>query len=460
MPPAPKNRDARKDAAPRQSRIGNAATASLLGESAGGKTLPPAVVAKMEHSLGVDLSHVRVRDDAAAHNATQSLEAEAFLQDGQIYWGSGAPPVESAAAEPLLAHELAHAAQLEEASSIQDRVSAPGETSEVQANQAASQALAGQQASAGKGGAVAGTQTQPKVTIVEAEYAEVALTAFLQKVASTVPPQDIRTAQVVKDALTKLLFSGGPSLAVPDVAAFMASAPNAPAKMAHEFVKKVRRISKSAVDSLATAPFIDRQPSKIERVGQLIKSTTPADMPKPIDPTQKSSEDQAKETQEKFDAIRQTKSPPVYGPVSIDLLRLWNIKQNYQKVVNAPPTKAPSAEAQSYPEVEAAIAKIPKNIMVPKGKADDGSWADAQDFARDLARQLDIAQKANQDTITMPLGDNYSGIQDRDAMRDAVESIIAQIRKALPHHAAAVKHVDVRTGKSLLTRGMIVETNP
>jgi hypothetical protein len=467
MPPAAKNRpDRSKDGGPRVSGIGNAATASLLHGESSGKSIPSDVRVRMEQSLGADLSGVRVRDDSSARDAAGSLNAVAFVRDGQIHWGADAPAVDSAEAAPLLAHELAHVVQQRRATVIEDRVSVPGEESEVHADASAGRGLAGQRAVPASTGAVPATQRQgkPEETIddptkVTQAEAEVALTAFLQKVVSTQPPQDLRRAQVVKDALNKLVFAGGPAATLVKVDTFVASAPNDPAQMAHQFVSKLpAKINRAAVESLSKMPFIDPRPSKVSRAVDVVKNSGAGTPDKPADPTYVSPEDQANQNKEKLDAIRGTKSPTTYGPGSVDVLRVLRIIEGLKKTTKAPATKPAAPEADTYAAVETAIAKIPKNALVPaeaRGKGDDDSFADAQVFAHDLARRLDIAQKSNQDTVMINLGDMYAGVKDRGALREAVEAIIKQIRQALPHHASGVKYVDVRTGKNLLTRGMV-----
>jgi hypothetical protein len=128
MPQTAKPRPASKDAGPAPA-LGNAATARLLEESAG-KAIPPAVRARMEQTFGVNLAGVRVDDRAPAREEADRMSAEAMVRDGQIHWGASAPPVESPEAEPLLAHEVAHVVQQQRASTIEDRVSSPGEASE------------------------------------------------------------------------------------------------------------------------------------------------------------------------------------------------------------------------------------------------------------------------------------------------------------------------------------------
>lgn len=74
---------------------------------AGGKTLPRQVKNKVESVLNRDLSHVRVHDDADAHQAATSLNAKAFTHQNHIYLGQG----QSASDAQLMSHEATHVAQ-------------------------------------------------------------------------------------------------------------------------------------------------------------------------------------------------------------------------------------------------------------------------------------------------------------------------------------------------------------
>lgn len=456
-----KTRAVSKDAGATPS-IGNSATAKLLEESNAGKKIPPHVRARIERSFGVNLSGVRVDDGPAAREHADALNAEALVERGRIHWSSTAPPVESAEAEPLLAHELAHVVQQREASVLENRVSSPGESAEVSARAAAGQAMAGKSASVGKGGAVAGTQRQEKLpsdpkAIADPATATQLLTVYLQKVANTTPPQNIKKAAVVRTQLQRLAFSGGAALM--DVNAFVDAATTSsdPATMAKQFVAKVPRITLSALADLASASFIDPQPGIVQRAKDLAEKSSAGggDTPKP--PGYKSQEDQLKELQDKMAAMRGGKVPGGFGPFKVDIFQLGRIIQGAGGVVKPTVTRPAAPQSEDYPSVTAAIAKMPKDALVPaeaKGKGDAGEWAETAEFAADLARVMDVAQKSNQTECTVNLGDNYEHVKDRAALRNAVETIIQQIRDALPHHASGVKYVDVKTGRTLLTRGM------
>jgi hypothetical protein len=66
---------------------------------------------------------------------------------------------------------------------------------------------------------------------------------------------------------------------------------------------------------------------------------------------------------------------------------------------------------------------------------------------------MDVAQQQRRDTISINLGDNYNSVRDRQALRAAIEDIIARVRAALPHHGSAVTNVDIYFGRTLITRG-------
>ena len=76
-----------------------------------GQPLSEQIATPMGNELGVDLSDVRVHNDAEAHAVSQSLQARAFTHGTDIYFGQGAFSPGSATGQRVLAHELAHVAQ-------------------------------------------------------------------------------------------------------------------------------------------------------------------------------------------------------------------------------------------------------------------------------------------------------------------------------------------------------------
>lgn len=80
---------------------------------------------EMEGRLGHDFRSVRIHDGSEAAAAARSLDAKAFTAGDDIVLGAG-----QRASGALLAHELTHVVQQRAATSIEPRVSGPGENSE------------------------------------------------------------------------------------------------------------------------------------------------------------------------------------------------------------------------------------------------------------------------------------------------------------------------------------------
>jgi hypothetical protein len=282
-------------------------------------------------------------------------------------------------------------------------------------------------------------------------------------VAKTTPPQDIKKAKVVRDALRKLAFSGGFAANILDVDAFVEAAgtSNDPATMAKQFVAKVPRITNAALNELAKAPFIDQQAGFVDRASDLVSKSGAGGGDVPLAPGQISAEDRMKNTQDTLAAMRGGQAPGGgVGPVKVDVLQAARIAKGLGGVIKPKATKPAAVQSEDYPAVTAAIAKMPKDALIPpdaKDKSEDAGWAITAEFAAAAAREMDIAQKSKQNECTVQLGSNYESVsaKSRELLRDKVEAIIQQLRDALPHHAAGVKYVIVKVGRTTLTRGMV-----
>lgn len=100
----------------------------------GGRALDDATRVDMESHLGVDLSAVRVHDDANADALNRSVQAEAFTTGTDVFFKSGAFSPGSSDGRRLLAHELTHVVQ--QSSGMTDgagEVSHPDDPHEVEA---------------------------------------------------------------------------------------------------------------------------------------------------------------------------------------------------------------------------------------------------------------------------------------------------------------------------------------
>lgn len=88
------------------------AVEAVLRQRASGQPLPMGLCREMEDELGVSLAGVRVHTDAVAAQAARALDAEAFTLGEDIFFAEGAFDPQARSGRKLLAHELAHVAQV------------------------------------------------------------------------------------------------------------------------------------------------------------------------------------------------------------------------------------------------------------------------------------------------------------------------------------------------------------
>jgi hypothetical protein len=139
-------RKARGSAAPRQSEPAPAEA---------GRELPAAQRQRFERSTGSDLSGVRVHTGGAAAAEANALDARAFTVGQDIHFAEGEFAPGSAAGDALLAHEVAHTVQQARGggggAQCKGEVSQPGDSLEVEADQAAAAMVDGRTASLSSG---------------------------------------------------------------------------------------------------------------------------------------------------------------------------------------------------------------------------------------------------------------------------------------------------------------------
>lgn len=80
-----------------------------------GRKLPDALRARMETRFARDFSMVRVHNDAAGHRAAQDAAARALAYGNDIAFAPGAYAPDRAEGQNLIAHELSHVAQQQQA---------------------------------------------------------------------------------------------------------------------------------------------------------------------------------------------------------------------------------------------------------------------------------------------------------------------------------------------------------
>ena len=109
-----------------------------------GRPLEPGVRASAERSFGHDFSQVRIHNDAAAAASAQAVNAKAYTAGSDLVFEPGAYDPASKDGEWLLAHELAHVVQQEDAPVPSTAwMSHAGEPAEAEADRAADRMVGG-----------------------------------------------------------------------------------------------------------------------------------------------------------------------------------------------------------------------------------------------------------------------------------------------------------------------------
>jgi Domain of unknown function (DUF4157) len=418
-----------------------------------GQPLAPTTRAFMEARFGHNFSNVRVVDDAESHAAARTLDANAFVTGDTVFLGDSAPPLGSPARERLLAHELAHVVQQREAPSVDaGSMSTPGDMHERAAETAAHRAARGEPArvSAAVGGAPPAVQRDSTLKITKrlsdmsrAEVQQV-LQEFFEKTMKAQGGKSVSMTEDVKNTIRRILLNDMPGLMKLDSYLGRSIFPGSPAELAAAiaaYLPDPLEASRLAHLGASSGPG----PTKMERVGDLVKKTEPFESPDTL------------EQKWKFDreTTQLRKGEGAVGPFGVDLNRIFNVGKGLPGALKTPPSQTMAGEARSYPQVNAVIDKISKTLLVPaeaKGTSNADNFADAQLVAQDLARQLDIAHQQKNDSITLQLTPNYNGVRDRVDMIREVIKLVQLIRDALPHQASGVSTVDLYFGDRLVQR--------
>ena len=98
-----------------------------------GQPLPDSVRASLEPHFGHDFSEVRIHTDAEADRLSRQLDAEAFTTGKDVFFREGAYQPESETGKGLIAHELTHVVQQQEAPVAQRNALEPTATTDAEA---------------------------------------------------------------------------------------------------------------------------------------------------------------------------------------------------------------------------------------------------------------------------------------------------------------------------------------
>jgi hypothetical protein len=104
-----------------QTPVTSPVAANIQSLRGGGSALPPGTRAFFEQRFGADFGDVRVHTDTRAADTAEAIDARAFTVGRDIVFGPGQYGPETSAGQHLLAHELTHVVQQEDAPQLAQR---------------------------------------------------------------------------------------------------------------------------------------------------------------------------------------------------------------------------------------------------------------------------------------------------------------------------------------------------
>ncbi len=388
--------------------VTSSVAANIHAMNGGGSPLPATTRAFFEPRFGADFSQVRVHTDSRAAATANSIQARAFTVGSNIAFGAGRYAPESPPGRQLLAHELTHVLQQN--------------SNQVQRD--------------------SNLKITKKLSDMSRAEVRQALQEFFEKTMKAQGGKSVRMTEDLKNTIRRILLNDMSGVVKLDTYLGRSNLPTSPAELAAgiaEYLPDPLEASRLAHLAASSGPG----PTKMERVGELVKKTEPFESP------------DTQEQQWKFnrEATELRKGEGAVGPFGVDLNRIFNIGKGLPGALKSPPSQTTAVAARSYPQVNAVINKISKTLLVPaeaKGTSNADSFADAQKVAEYLAQQLDIAYQQKNNSIRLQLGPNYNGVKDREDMIREVIKLVHLIRDALPHQASGVSTVDLYFGDRLI----------
>jgi hypothetical protein len=396
---------------------------------------------RLEHTLDADLSSVRVVDGPDAKAAASALDSSAFTTGDTIVMGE---PGSGSDRERLLAHEAAHVVQQRQGRPVPE-IGPPADQHERAAARTADAAMSGAAHSAdaapAAGQSVPAVQRQFMGDKLSRAQARERITAYLEREQARQRGQKLRVSPEVKAMISRIFQNDVGRMLQIDSYFSRRTFPGTPAGLAADVARYIPDfIDKKRLAHLeaSTGP----PPTKLERVKSAVEKTAPYETP----------EQQESKWEFERAAKEARKGEEAVGPYGVDLARLFNVKREYE--ASKPPAAA-TPQARAYGTVETVVATIARDELIPaeaKGKAAADNYADAQEVARGLASDLDIAQQQNQDSIALRLGADYNRVKDRLNIATRVARIAILIRNALPHGASKVSTLELYYGNKLIRR--------
>jgi hypothetical protein len=450
-----------------------------------GHPLDAAARAFFEPRFGHDFADIRIHDDAHAARSGRDMGAFAYSVGRHIAVDTERRHPASVAGQRLLAHELAHVVQHQQAGLVIRRQVAQS--------------------------APTGLPDKPPSGTASRDDLVLALTDFLTRVQTEAGTRTLVVSAPVRQALQMLAEGDVNARLRIDLFLGQTALPATPDEFARQAVMRLPPvIPRSRLDHLGRIPTTEAKDTRPTTLGTAVGAVFDATVA-PIIKALPIPEDQRAKI---ADAARSAIGDGLVGLVDAAMAgspiddkaktAIHNavaaaIKQpatgrkveaTSPSVQSAPPSAVPPMPAvpgqsiQQAPSVDIpqgsgpkpvapapptpgtldqAIQGLDRNSLVPpeaRGRPTAARFTDAQLFAREVANALDAAQRARRSTAQLTLSGVYRDVQDTPALFDEVARIVRMVADALPHNAFQIDQVDVWIEDSMRHRVIPLHPSP
>jgi hypothetical protein len=388
-----------------------------------GMPLEPALRQDMEQRFGYDFSNVRVHSGSSAEKSAQDVNANAYTVGNNIVFGAGRFASGTQQGRRLLAHELTHVVQQNHAEAIDGRALKPAPQRMIPTIQRDTPS----------------GENIPHISITKsydpqnASRDEVvqALTDYLNEEWALQGKRHLEVTERVRTAIEKLFQEnpGGSArllgAKLPDSPAEIAAAVGAalPDSIPRKYMMHLyREPTKEGGPTSVVGRVKQTVRGKIGELGKRPSVTGEANRPVEAPSTQP--------TMGGSPGQHSVKTPEIpFGGT-------------------APPSPKPTVPEAPVASADNAVNKIVQALdndaLIPaaaKGTDLAGNFADAREFARNIANRLKTAQAKKQSSIYVVIPQDYKTAADLREIYNRMEAIVRQIAEVVPDGVGDVNEV-------------------
>jgi hypothetical protein len=404
-----------------------------------GMPLEPAFRREMEQRFGYDFSRVRVHSGSTAEQSAHDVNADAYTVGQNIVFGAGRFARETQQGRRLLAHELTHVVQQGHAGAVDGRgvkaTPAPGRMIPAIQRDTPSE------------------ENIPHISITKsydpqnASRDEVvqALTDYLNREWAVQGKRRLQVTARVRTAIEKL-FQQNPT---GSAALSLSNLPDSPADVAARVGaalpdtiprKYMMHLYKEAEKAGGSTSTLGKVKGAIkEKIGELGK-------PPPV-------------TGEANRPVEAPSNQPTMG----ESPGQHNVKTPEVPFGGGAPrtpkpdvSQAPVASADKA--VDNVVLALDKDALIPaaaKGTDLAGNFADAREFARNVANRLKEAEARKQSSVYIVIPQDYKTAADLREIYDRMETIVRQIAAVVPDGVKDVNEVIISPAQAPTYRRVI-----